>query len=86
MMYVKGIMADTSPFIVKGGWFPSKNVSLIVAMYREISIIILIIYMSFLCNQNIFNHILWNLNTKNYQLNFKIFRDDKNLKKIVGFG
>ena len=24
-MYVKAIVADTSPFIVKGGWFPSNK-------------------------------------------------------------
>ena len=26
MMYVKAIVADTSPFIVKGGWFPSREI------------------------------------------------------------
>ena len=47
--------------------------------YREISIIILIAYMLFVCIYNILNIYHWNYNIKYCELNFKIFWNDNNV-------
>ena len=55
-----------------------KNASLISVMYPEILIVILIIYMHFVCIQNIFTLYYGTYDVKYCHLNLKIFWDDNN--------